>query len=70
MKNCSAVLTDELIDRRPIDQPVQRGDHSDAFAGGVVGRTVQRVGEKPLRTLRLRDHLIQLGDLLTHGRSG
>lgn len=55
-----------LIDGCPVDEPVQSRDHRGAFAGGVVGRAVQRVGQEHLRSPRLRDHLIQLGDLLTH----
>ncbi len=58
---------DQLIDGDPRDEPVQSGDHRGALAGGVVGRAVQRMAQEPLRALRLRDHLIQLGNLCPHG---
>ena len=56
----------ELIDGHSVDEPVERAHHRGAFPCGMIGRTVQRVSEEQLRTLRLRDHLIQLCDLLAN----
>ena len=53
----------ELIDGHSVDEPVERAHHRGAFPCGMIGRTVQCVSEEQLRTLRLRDHLIQLCNL-------
>jgi len=36
------VFGGELIDSGALDEPVERGDHGGAFAGGLVGGAVQR----------------------------
>jgi hypothetical protein len=61
------MLGGELIDGGSPDKAVQRGDHRGAFAGGMLRRAVQRVGQEQLRFLRLRDHFIQRRDLFTNG---
>lgn len=61
------MLGGELIYGCPVDEPVQRCNHRGAVASRVVGGAVQRVSQEFLRSLCLRDHLVQLGDLPTYG---
>ena len=60
------VLGGELLDGHPIDEPVQAAIMVGHSRAGMVGGTVQRVGQKLLRGLRLSDHLIQFSNLLAN----
>jgi hypothetical protein len=63
------VPSGELVQCRPVDEPVQGGGHGAAFARGMVGRAVQHVGQKCLCQLRPGDQLIQIVNLATNSRT-
>ena len=57
------VLVGQLSDAHSVDEPVQCSRHRGAFARGMIRGTVQRMRQKPLSALRLRDHIVERGDL-------
>jgi hypothetical protein len=63
------VFVGELINGHSIDQPVQSTCHRGAFARRVIRGTTERVRQEELRALRLRNHTVELRDLLAHDLS-